>query len=447
MGTVVFALYALIFSALTLRHVSYALVALICMFAFEQWGTLYIPAIASNSSLVNILILALVIFGVARLPGTVALEFLGYPIRAAIILLLLYALLSTSWAPQDANATGRFIAYLPYLFCYVVLAPLLVRKSEHITKMLDTLTVLGGMLVILFAYVPEFKGRSITTEYNLDETVGLPLALGDFAGAILIIVMIRARGNFINICWALIVAGSALWLITKTGSRGQLAFVLMALLFCFPIRWKRLTVNRFMTLVMIVLLALIALAFVLTTENTLTTRLYGDGDGDVNTGAESRIEMVSILLNAWSSSDLTTLIFGLGNSASWSQHLTRYYPHVVPLEVLGELGLFGFIIFMGIVCGTFFLAFSNNLKARMTDIAVMDFAALFGCFLFALLISTKQTTLIFAIELMLYAVLAEKCYMLSAGNYVRRSKKKIKFRRRSGVSRRNRSAASAVKTS
>jgi O-antigen ligase len=118
------------------------------------------------------------------------------------------------------------------------------------------------------------------------------------------------------------------------------------------------------------------------------------------------------------------LLFGLGNSASWSRSLVGGYPHVVPLEILGELGLFGFVLFAVAVLTLFLRAFTGSTRRNMPHNAVLDFAALFGCWVFALLLSCKQGTVIFSTDLLMYAVLAEKCLRISAPHQARRSQKR-----------------------
>lgn len=428
MGAIVFGLFAIAFGTLTLKHVSYAVVALICMFAFEQWGALYLSFVAANTGLVNIAILSLALFSMFRLPPTVVLEFVVYPIRGLLFLLLVYAYLSTAWAPFDAQAPSKFIGNLHYIVIYAFIAPIIVVKREDFTQLLNVIVVVGGILVVLFAYVPTFEGRSITAEYDFDASVTLPLTLGDFAGAILLIAIIRIKPNLLHLSWSMFVAASALVLIAKTGSRGQLAFAMLALLICFPVRWKQLTVNRFLTLLIIIALGVVALMFVLFTENTLSGRLVS-ATGEVQTGADARIFMIQVLLNEWSSSDLATLIFGLGSSASWSPTIVGFYPHVVPLEILGEMGLLGFTVFSIIVVSLFLMAFSSRLKSQLSDQSVVDFAALFGCFVFALLISTKQGSFIESIQLMLYIALVEKCFRVGLLQNRKKSKKRRRRRR------------------
>jgi len=418
MGLAVFGLYAMAFAALSIHHVSYALLALICMFAFEQWGAIHLAFVAENGTLVNIFILALVAIAWFRLPAGSTLEFVKYPTRTLLFLFMAYAFVSTIWSPPDANATGRYLDQMHYLVAALIIAPLLMRTSADFTRVLEAVTWLGGALVILFAYVPEFDGRSLMVEYDLEETLGLPLALGDFAGYVFLITALRLKASLLRILWAGVVCGSALYLITKTGSRGQLLFAVGALMICLPVRWKAFSVNRVMTIILIGAIAFAAVFIVVNTENTLSSRLAQSED---TLGTLVRIDMVRILIDAWLA-DPSATVFGLGSSASWSRSIISGYPHVVPLEILGELGLFGFVFFGICVLTLFLQAFTGNHRKKLEQQELNNFAALFACWVFALLLSCKQGTLLFSSDLLMYAVLAEKCLRLGAPKPRRSSK-------------------------
>lgn len=411
MGAAVFGLYAIVFGALSFRHVSYALVGLICMFAYEQWGAIYVPFVATNGTLVNIAILALVAIAWFRLPAGTTFEFIEYPTRVMLMIFLGYAFVTTIWSPPDANATGRFLNEIHYLLVALVFAPLLIRNSADFTRVLDAVTWLGGLLVILFAYVPDFEGRSLMVNYDLEETLGLPLALGDFAGYVMIITFMRLKTRLLPLCWGLLVIGSALFLITKTGSRGQFFFAIATVLICLPVRWRQFSMNRIMLFIFIGLIAVGALFIVVNTENTLSQRITSNAEDAL--GTMPRIEMVTVLMEAWLN-DPSALLFGLGSSASWSRSLISGYSHVVPLEILGELGLVGFVLFGFAVLTLFLQAFTGHRKRELSDAALRNFAALFACWVYALLLSCKQGTLIYSTDLFMYAVLAEKCMRLGA---------------------------------
>ena len=418
MGAAVFGLYAVAFGALSIHHVSYAVVGLICMFAFEQWGAIYLPFVAANGTLVNIVILAFVAIAWFRLPAGTSLEFVKYPTRTLLILFLGYAFVTTLWSPPDANATGRFLDEIHYLLAALVVAPLLMRTTVDFSRVLDAVTWLGGSLVVLFAYVPDFEGRSLSMEYGLEETLGLPLALGDFGGLVFLVTAFRMRASLISIVWAAIVCGSALYLITQTGSRGQLFFAIGSLIICLPVRWKGFSVNRVMALMLVVLIAIAAVYIVVNTENTLSGRMLNTED---STGAMARVELVTVLMDAWIA-DPSAMLFGLGSSASWSRSVLSGYSHVVPLEILGELGLVGFVFFSISVLTLFLQAFTGNHRKQLDQRALSNFAALFACWVFSLLLSCKQGTLLFSTGIFLYAALAEKCLHLNSAKMNRKSR-------------------------
>ena len=410
MGAAVFGLYALILGALSIKHVSYGLLALICMFALEQWGAIYIPFVAQNGTLVNVAVLSLVAFAWFRLPAGSTFEFIKYPTRTLFILFLVYVFVTTLWSPDDVEATTLYFNQLHYLVAALVIAPLLIRKPQDFSRVLDGVVWVGGSLVILFAYIPDFDGRSLLVEYNLEETLSLPLALGDFAGFVMLIAVMRLRASLIPAIWGLAVAGSALYLITKTGSRGQLLFALASLIICIPVRWKRFTVSRIVAILLVVLLAAGAVFVVLNTENTLSSRMSGD-DGSAF-GTMQRVEMSRILMDAWFA-DPSAMLFGLGSSASYSRDLIGLYPHVVPIEILGELGLFGFVFFSIAVLSLFLQAFTGSHRKSLNQVDLNNFAGLFACLVFAILLSCKQGSLLFSSSIFMYAALAEKCLVLS----------------------------------
>lgn len=411
MGAAVFGLYALAFGALSIHHVSYALVGLICMFALEQWGAIYLPFVAVNGTLVNIFILALVAIAWFRLPAGSSLEFVQYPTRTLLILFLGYVFVTTLWSPPDANAAGRFFDELHYLVAALIVAPLLMRKSVDFTRALDAVSWLGGSLVILFAFVPDFEGRSLLVEYDLEETLGLPLALGDFAGLVFLITALRLRATLINVLWSAAVCGSALYLITQTGSRGQLLFAVGSLIICLPVRWRAFSVNRLFAFILVLVVAAAAVFIVVNTENTLSSRI---GQTEDALGTMPRIEMARILIDAWLA-DPSAILFGLGSSASWSRSLISGYTHVVPIEILGELGLVGFVFFCIAVLSLYLQAFTGNHRKQLDQRVLNNFAALVACWVFSLLISCKQGSLIYSTGLFMYAALAEKCLILGDG--------------------------------
>ena len=426
MGILIFAIIVSLFFWLTFKNMSYAVTVFICMFAAEQWGTIYLPFIAQNGTLFNALILCLLAVSWFRIPAGATIEIIQYPIRLLLISLLFYTLVSTIWSPFEASATQRLSDASYYLVAALLIAPLLLRKPEDFTRMLDAVNWLGGAIVIAFAYIPSFDGRSVAASDAVftEDALSLPLALSTFSGVVAIVSVIRVKKSPIHILWAVFVFGSAVYLQVKTGSRGQFAFTLAAIMFCLPTLWKGFSVNRVFLYCLAALLIAATIFVVVNTENTLSARLGADSvDGAVG----NRFEFAIVMLDLWST-DFTTIIFGLGSSASWA--VIDIYIHNVTLEVLAELGLIGFLLLSLAVTWIIQLGYSGKVRRQLSIDSARDFAALFGCWLLAYLTSFKQGAMIGSVDLFFYAALLEKCVIIGQLSFLEKGKKRKRRKRR-----------------
>ena len=68
----------------------------------------------------------------------------------------------------------------------------------------------------------------------------------------------------------------------------------------------------------------------------------------------------------------------------------------------------------------FLQAFTGN-KKHLSDVGIKNFAALFSCWVFALLLSCKQGTLLYVTDFFMYAVLAEKCLKMGLIDQAKRT--------------------------
>ena len=400
------------------------------MFAAEQWGAIYVPFIAQNGTLFNILVLSLLIANYFRTPPGATFEFIMYPIRTLLILLFFYAVVTTTWAPVSGLPVQRLSDASIYLVAILFIAPLLLSKPSDFTRMLDGVNWLGGAMVIAFAYLPSFEGRTVAAtndafdEAVAEQIVGLPLTLATFAGVVAIVSVLRVKRMPIHMLWTAFVFISAMYLLAKTGSRGQFFFTLGAIMLSLPTLWKGFSINRVFLYCLAGVLIAITLFVVINTENTISSRL---GEEGVARGFAVRFETTIIMLGLWSA-DFKTIIFGLGSSASWA--VVGIYIHNVTLEVLAELGLIGFGLLSIAVTWIIQLAYSGKIRKQLSNDSARDFAALYGCWLLVYFISFKQASLVDSIDLILYAALLEKCVRVSLNASRLRHSAKSRKRRR-----------------
>jgi len=424
MGMIIFALVVSAFFWLTFRNTACSVAAFICMFVVEQWGALYVPIIAANGTLFNLTILGLLAASWFRIPPGASLEFIQYPIRLLLIILLFYTLVTTLWSPIGASATQRLTDASFYLIPALFIAPLLLRNANDFTRMLDAVNWLGGVLVIAFAYIPTFVGRSVTaSEASLvEDAVSGPLTLATFSGIVAIVTVLRVKITPLHLLWTAVVFGSAIYLQAKTGSRGQLAFTLAAIMFALPTLWKGFSVNKVLLYCLAGLTVAATIFIVTNTENTLSARLDAEV---VDRSVSGRLDWTLTMLELWST-DFKTIIFGLGSSASWA--VIDFYIHNVTIETLTELGLIGFLLLSLVVTWIVQLAYSGRVRSHLSIESARDFAALYGCWLLAYFLSFKQGSMLGSLDLFLYAVLLEKCVSMGQLSFLKKGKQRRRRR-------------------
>jgi hypothetical protein len=123
-----------------------------------------------------------------------------------------------------------------------------------------------------------------------------------------------------------------------------------------------------------------------------------------------RINAAEGLLDSYLSSGILGLIFGLGNSASFSPRVVGFYTHIVPIEILCELGLIGFSMLMAILAltvralvrlGATMSAFQKSADTRRV------IASLAALALIELVLAFKEGSLVRDVNLFLFPVVIE----------------------------------------
>ena len=110
-----------------------------------------------------------------------------------------------------------------------------------------------------------------------------------------------------------------------------------------------------------------------------------------------RLKNASFLVRlAYSSSE--TILFGLGNSASYDQRILGIYPHFIPLEIMAEEGLIGFSLYLMIYyCAVRSMLRSFRIVAHDPKERLL-IGTLAGLYLFTSILSLKQGSLLLNLE-------------------------------------------------
>lgn len=207
------------------------------------------------------------------------------------------------------------------------------------------------------------------------------------------------------------VVALCLILVVRAGARGQLLGVLIVTVACWPI--SRRIKNFSQVLLMFVIIGFLTaiIGFGLQEFWGKQSSYYAGGSRwseQAMQGAMSgRLEQAFHLVRLWYGSP-ETLLFGLGNSASFDPHVLGMYPHFVPLEVLAEEGLVGFVTLLLILT----LTLRNIVRSyrRIEDMPVERtiLAVLAAIFFYAFLLALKQGSLLGNLELFMFGIIIGK---------------------------------------
>lgn len=394
----------------TLRKPAFGLAAALCMFVIEQWGQTKVAFVASQGSLTNYLFGSIVLLGVvSQLLRNGSIRPINGPVHLCVILLYLYSAVSLMWTPASVAAIEEWDHNLPYAVLLLLLAPILIRDVDDAREGLLATQAVGGFLAACFALFVNYGFRSVTSDLGEEGDVRLPGALAEIGGYLFIISSLLAKRTAFSLAFSLGLMVLGGLMVMQSGTRGQLlSMILCAGTFVVV---SRSTSARQRNLLLVIGGTLSALAAYLAfTElsqffySTNNARWTVEGAEDAYGG---RVAMASALLDRYWSEGPLALIFGLGTSASFAPDIVGFYPHVVPVEVLGELGLVGAALFLTIVWRTISLTLKtfDTQDPKSDDRRVtMVVAALFT---FELLLSLKEGSLLRGLNVFLFAILLE----------------------------------------
>ena len=397
----------------SIRKSSFALGAFLCMFGLEQWGTAKIGFVASHGSFTNYLASAIVMiaFGVRLLRGR-GFRVVNGPIHLSAILLYTYAAVTVLWTPVPGIAMEEWRAQAPYLLVAILVLPLLVQDVDEAAEGLHGTLIAGAILSAALVFFVDWGYRGFESDVFAGVAIRSPLAIAQLGAMVFVLSMIYMpwRGLYAVVAIGLIAI--SVILVIKSGSRGQLIAMIAAAFLFVPIA-RGWSISRGYVLWLIAA-AVVLGAIWATLLPDLSGILTGQEDRfDTDRAVvdyEERVTLAHVLLNRYLSSGVLELLFGLGNSASFSPRIIGFYPHIVPVEILCELGVVGFSLFVAILVLTVrtivrFMTTVSQLPAAADARRVV--ASLAALALIELLVSFKQGSLVRDVNLFLFPVLIE----------------------------------------
>jgi hypothetical protein len=377
----------------SLKKPTVALAGAFCLFSLEQWGQAKIPYLVAHGTLTNftIAVLLAIALVVQLVRGRLRLNY--YPTFGyVVILLLVYAYISSLWSPREDLSAEQWALAWPYLVCFVLFAPLLIERTNETTAMLSTFVIVGTFSILILLFFVEWQGRWVVIKGATFG--GNPLASSQMAGSVMLVSIICQHVRPIEPWGVLrwIVVAVCIALAVKTGSRGQVLSLLIVLAIFWPMTGRKF--GLWPTLAALV--GCIALGWGI---SFAVQEFWGSNDprwneGKILSDAEGRWDMASRLMSAWWGGGPLTILIGLGNSAAFDPRIVGYYPHILPLEVIAEEGLIGFLMYMVIlVVGVkeFRSAYLQTKDLREERETLVALAAIFT---YAFLLSFKQGSLI-----------------------------------------------------
>jgi len=319
----------------------------------DQWAVSSSVYFVTHQSLTNILVGLLVLEGilVRSLRGELGIG--NYPAVGWIVLALFaWSALTILWSIASVESIALWRRHLPYVLAVVIASPLLVNRFDDLRHAFGLTLALGGVLLLSVNTMREWSARSLVLPVEVKrgsiiETDTSALAL---ASAAAIIGLISLLANSRGIArWSRILSWSicvlAVATIIRCGARGQfLAFVAVAIV-TIPMSKKLRNVRGFVATGFAILVVSAAVFWGF--ENFETSRF--ERTNIFVDYQEGRLNRSRIVLEHWFEAGPSRWLLGLGTSSSYSPELLGIYPHVVPIEILVELGIVGLSAFLAIV--------------------------------------------------------------------------------------------------
>lgn len=375
----------------------YAFGAAMTMFPLEQFLQSQVPFFQSNPAFLNYAyaIALLVVFGFSPLMGGRPLVF-NFTI-AGIYFLVLFAIVSVAWSPFPEQSLNVVSYYIPRVLVATTLFPAIMSRSSDVRDAMDCVTLLGLPLTAALLVSP-FLGRSVAVDTFTFSMAGNPLAVASYGTQVFIAAgssLMLPRKSLLTKGQMVALLISSTYLIIRSGSRGQLLAALIGLALA-GLVFLRAGQRRNFLYVLIpgcIVALVLSVAFQTYEASDEGARFAGRWQWEqMSTELErGRVAWIRELLAYWwseSARNPTALFVGMGTGATFG--VIGFYCHNVPVEMLGEYGLLGAAIYLGLLVALVSQVIRLCREPTFSIAERCGLAVLFGWFISEFVLGLKQ---------------------------------------------------------
>ncbi|MEM9421586.1 MAG: hypothetical protein AAF986_03615 [Pseudomonadota bacterium] len=389
----------------------------ISVYTIAFWAASLDFFFVANYSFTNYLFVAFSLFAVymhCRREGASDIFKLG---AATYCFLGLYAFswFSALWSIDPQLTISKQTDAAPRLIAFAMLVPLVFSTPRRSHIGLLFALALGSVVAWLYFTFAYTSGRFIITAGGV-ERIGNPLAVASLGGSIAILASMLTipKVGFFLIPVRIILIVMGMSLIVYVDTRGQLLAALGAIFIASPFayggrNWKALFQKVFLPIIFLVPVLYVVVEVTQSKERFNLTTLH-------ETYQSSRLVFAEDALDFWSSQGPIAFFVGIGSSGCTSPQVLGTYPHLVAVEVLVELGLIGFALWLtALILGA--LAAIRLLRKFIDDpVSRSVLAAIIGLTLFNFALTFKQGTVFTNVELWMCIIILSRLDAISRAN-------------------------------
>lgn len=378
------------------------------MFGVEQFFQTRDAIFVDRSNIVNLGVGAVAMFAACCWLARNLNRFKLDKVHIAALALILFSQASQFWTiAPSAFSTYYARTPLPYYVLYLLIAPILSQDKHAIRHGILATIYIGIPMIVIISFFVEWSGRGIALAKPVIEGGRLtyytpPLSLADAASYVGLSCIILKPKNSI---WKIVYVSTfalACYVVYRTQSRGQLVSLGIVALLFYPIANQA---SRFKELMLTLggfAIIGVALYSVFTLLDLGSVNRWTEHN--MRLGTEGRIYMVVALLKAWSESGPFYLLFGLGSAAGWQT--SGFNVHNLPAEILGELGIVGFSLYLYICIQAFSSAYKVITKLKHYPEMRREAVILIALFAYTCILSLKSVALFSSAPLMFFFAIA-----------------------------------------